>query len=217
MTMEQMKPLATAEFNLLVSDAAAQQYFSDAFDLWAGEDCLYDDKNSAYKAIIRRYAQPINEEVGRINLATGTGATKRVTSTNGGTSHETGSTGKQSNDTVHTSRVENDGEFIQTARTYPDGYIEPPDGSYLSTQTVDNPYEQTDITDTTNMGNEDVKSEKETTNSGNAETEEIDELARAQLLTYSAQLAKLIESCVYRFVSRTVAGDFGIWRRRAWH
>lgn len=212
MTMEQMKPLATTEFNALVSDTAAQQYFADAFDLWTGEDSLYDDSNAAYKAIIRRYAQHINEEVGRIRLAMGTGATKRITATNGATSHETGTTGKQSSATINTQRIENDGEFTQTARTYPDGYISPPDGSYISAETIDSPYEQTDTTDTTNTGSEDVTSEKETTNSGNADTEETDELARAQLLTYSAQLAKLIEGCVYKFVAGTVTG-----RLRQWH
>lgn len=211
MTMQEMKPTATTFFNTVVTDTDAQQYFADAFDLWSDCDSLYDGSDNGYKAIIRRFAQPINEEVARIRFAMSDGATKRITATSGSTSHESGTTGKQSNSKQNTSHVENDGEFTQEARTYPTGYIESPDGSYIASQTIDSPYEQTDTTETEVTGSEDTTAEKDTTTAGTSDTEEIDELARASLLVYSARLAALIEGCVFKFVAGTVTGGFRQW------
>lgn len=211
MTMTEFKPIATAAFNELVADTDARQYFADAFDLWEDEPSLYDGTNNGYRAIIRRYAQPINEEVARIRLATSTNPTKRITATNGATSHEIGTTGKQSSATITADRTQNDGEFTQESETYPTGYTDAPDKAYLAARTIESPFEQTNHDVTANEATESGDSTKETTSSGNADTEEMDELARASLLTYTSRLAKLIEGCVFKFLAGTAT------RGCVWH
>lgn len=211
MTMQELKPIATAAFNGLVEDADAQQYFADAFDLWGDEPSLYDGSNNGYRAIIRRYAQPINEEVARIRFATSTNPTKRIKAVNGATSHESGTTGKQSSGTITTDRAHNDGEFTTETETYPTGYTDAPDKAYLSARAIESPFEQSDHDVTENTANETADSTKETTSSGNADTEETDELARASMLTYTSRLAKLIEGCVFKFLAGTAT------RGCVWH
>lgn len=208
MTMAEMKPSAITEFNLRVSDAYAQEYFADAWDLWKGSECLYDTTDAAYKAIIRRYAKPISAEVARVSALLDTGATKRITAVNASISNETGSTGKVSSNTINETTTENDGEFSQTVRTYPDGFINAPDASYIKGQTVDSPYEQITGKETTSAGSEDNTDEKEIASSGNVDTEETDTLARAQLLAGSQFLSDLIERCVFAFLAGTAQGEF---------
>lgn len=197
MTMNQLKPIAITMFNELVTDAYAQQYFADAFDLWEDSESLYNDTSNAYKAIIRRYAQPINAEVARITAIMGTGYTKRITANNG----EKGSRDIHSIGKID--RTQNDIEFTQTARKYPDGFIAAPDESYIVAQTIDSPYEQTDVSNTIVTDNE------SSTKNSNADTEEVDTLARAaQLLANSPTISALIESCVFNFVAYKSIGRF---------
>lgn len=211
MTMEQLKPLATTTFNALVTDTDAQQYFADAFDLWQGCESLYDDTNNAYKAIIRRYAQPINEEVGRIRLAMSKDATKRIKAVNGSTTTENSKADRTINKTLKANTEQTSGEFTQTARKYPDGYIEAPDAAYIAAETIDSPQTNTSKTNSDGIDTENTTGNKEVIIAGNGDTEETDELARAQLLTYSAELAKLIEGCILKFVANTITEGRDVW------
>lgn len=211
MKMEQIKPIATATFNTLVSDTDAQQYFTDAFDLWQGCESLYDDSNNAYKAIIRRYAQPINEEVGRIRLAMSNDATKRIKAVNDSTTTENGSTDRTINKTLKADTNQNNGQLTQTVRKYPNGYVTAPDAAYLAAETIDSPQENSTKFNSVGIDTENVQDSKNVIIAGSGDTEETDELARAQLLTYSAELAKLIEGCVYKFVANTITEGRNEW------
>lgn len=199
MTMQELKPIAITTFNTLVLDTAAQSYFADAFDLWEDSDSLYDGSNNAHKAIIRRYAQPINAEVARIAAVMETGATKHTKAT----SDESSKGGKTTTATGKTIADENDGEFTQSVRKYPDGYVSAPDVAMLAAETIDSPYTQTRQTDIVSAGSEDITGNKDTS----SDTEETDTLARAALLlANSPTLSRLIESLVFCFVAGTTQG-----------
>lgn len=196
MTMNELKPLATEFFNSLIENGEAQAQFADAFDLWDGEPALYDGTTNAYKAVIRRYAQPINEELERISAvnSTWTKQTSVVGSENGQETINDGHTIDRSSNSTDT---EQNGEQEHTTRAYPIGYTGTVDSAYTVGQDISAAVTNSSTNESTNNETYTGDSTHKRVNDTTHVTEETDMLTRAQLLDKKSILSNLIESCVF--------------------
>lgn len=204
MTMSELKPLATDFFNTLIPNANAQAQFADAFDLWSDEPSLYDGTTNAYKAVIRRYAQPINKELERIALVEDHPWTRQSTVTGNENGQDTDDdTHTRENNSVDTS--ENSiGPRENLQYIYPQAYSGDADESYLASSATD-----TASSDSTNaVGKSDEMYTGNRTHKYVADTsrvtEETDVLQKAQLLSTSSTLSDLIESCIFALMGNRV-------------
>lgn len=204
MTMNELKPIATAFFNTLITNASAQEQFADAFDLWDGEPSLYDGTTNAYKAVIRRYAQPINEELERIALVENHPWTRQSTVTGNENGQDTDDdTHTRENNSVDTS--ENSiGQRENMQYVYPQGYVSQPDTAYLATSATN--AASSDSTNAVGKSNEEYtgnRTHKHVADTTHI-TEETDVLQKAQLLSKNSTLSDLIESCVFALLGGRV-------------
>ena len=196
MTINDLKPSAVTEFNKYIADEFAREYFADTFDLWAESESKYSAENNGYKVIIKRNISGIEAAIKQASIFLKTEYTKRVTALNSAIINETGSKD------VTDDRTQTDGEFIQSQLNYPDGYIDTPDTAYISAQTKDSAYTQTD----NNVNTED--STRDTTSSNTADTEEADVLSVADKLTAYKSSYSLIEQCVFDLIANNITGVF---------
>ncbi len=196
MTMTDLKPHAVTEFNLYVTDEFAREYFADSFDLWTESESKYTAENNGYKVIIKRHINAIQAAIKQADTYLKAEYTKRITALNSAIVNEIG------NKDITDDRTQTDGEFIQSQLNYPDGYIDTPDTAYISAQTKDSEYIQTD----NNVTAED--STRDTTSSGTADTEEADILSVADRLTAYTSAFDVIERCVFALVAGSISGRF---------
>ena len=196
MTMTDLKPHAVTEFNLYVTDEFAREYFADSFDLWPESESKYTAENNGYKVIIKRHINAIQAAIKQADTYLKAEYTKRITALNSVIVNEIG------NKDITDDRTQTDGEFIQSQLNYPDGYIDTPDTAYISAQTKDSEYIQTD----NNVMAED--STRDTTSSGTADTEEADILSVADRLTAYTSAFDVIERCVFALVAGSISGRF---------
>ncbi len=196
MTMTDLKPHAVTEFNLYVTDEFAREYFADSFDLWEETESKYTPLNNGYKVIIKRHINAIHAAIKQADIYLKAEYTKRVTALNSAIINELAS--KDITDI----NTQTDGEFIQSSLQYPDGYIDTPDTAYISAQTKDGEFVQTD----NNVIAE--ADTRDTTSSGTADTEEADILSVADRLTAYKSAFDVIERCVFALVAGTLTGRF---------
>ena len=196
MTMNDIKPFAVTEFNLYVTDEFAREYFADSFDLWAESESKYTGDNNGYKVIIKRHINAIHAAIKQADTYLRAEYTKRVSALNNGFIYATGTKDSAEN------RTKTDGEFIQSSLQYPDGYIDTPDTAYISAQTKDSEFIQTDT------GAIIETQENDTTSSNTADTEEADILSVADRLTAYKSAFDVIERCVFALVAGNLTGRF---------
>lgn len=215
MTMAEMKPLAIAEFNLHISDTDAQQMFSDKFDLWGDEPCLYESTNNRYKAVIRQYATAISVEIERQKAVFDNEYTKVVKTNTSEMGKENDNTSRSANNKDTVDGKTNEIEFKTTQITYPDGYTGASDTAYLRAEGLESPFETTNHNDTTTTVNEKQVADKQSKKAGSVDIRETDYLAKtSQLLSYSSKINDLIGKCVFAFLGGKVITRFnrcGIW------
>ena len=196
MTMSDFKATSAAEFNLYITDDFTREYFLNAFDLWSDCACFYDGSNGAYKAVIKRYAPEINAGIQTAEMLLSTAYTKKTSGLNTNLTQEISTVEKSE------IRTETDGEFTQTARQYPDGYIAAPDTAYIQGQTHNSEFEQSHTLTGADNAQKDGQA------SATAESVEVDIIARANALAAYKPIYGLVERLVFEFV------DFG---RTKWH
>lgn len=204
MTMSELKPLAMDFFNTLIPNANAQAQFADAFDLWSDEPSLFDGTTNAYKAVIRRYAQPINEELERIALVENHPWTRQSTVTGN-------ENGQNTDDDTHT-RENNSVDMSENSigqrdnlqYIYPQAYSGDADESYLASSATDTASSDSTKTigksDEMYTGNRTHKYVADTSRV----TEETDVLQKVQMLSKNSTLSDLIESCVFALLGGRV-------------
>ncbi len=196
MLMNELKPLAAAEFNKYITDEFAREYFIDTFDLWAESESKYSAENNGYKVIIKRHISDIEAAIKQAHIFLKTEYTKRISALNNAYNNEL-----NTKDSAET-RTQTDGEFTQTQRQYPTGYIQEPDTAYISAQTIDGEFVQT------NNNALIETNERDNTSSNTADTEEADILSIADKLTAYKSSYSLIERCVFNFVANDIIGVF---------
>ncbi len=195
MLMSDLKPLAVTEFNLLVIDTFAQEYFLDCFDLWEDETSDFVEGKNGYKVVIKRYSDKINSAIQNAKLLLDTIYTKKTDTERTATNLE-----NFLSENI-TEKLQTNSEFTRTARQYPDGYTTA-DASYIRGQDINGA--NTTADDLT----ENRTDAKNAENTENISINDIDIISKSNLLKAYDFAFEIIEKCVFELVAKNCEGVF---------